>query len=187
MLSDHDIERALNNGWFGVDPWEPNLLQPASLDMRLSGDFLISGTRKGTIDLAKPVPEEYYQRVTLQRKFEVWPGQFLLGATVERIYLSRYLGGRIEGKSSLGRVGLIVHSTAGYIDPGFKGQVTLEISNLSDHPIVVYVGMPVAQLSLFRLETPAREGYKGKYGAAQAPQVSQYYRNFEEGGSCAEL
>lgn len=152
ILSDHDIRKAIFDGKIEVAPFDESLLQPASLDVRLDCKFArICPDVSGDYEVEKAVWLE--------------PGQFLLGATFEYISLPNDIVARLEGKSTLGRQGLIVHATAGYIDPGFRGFITLELSTYS--PIHLRVFEPVAQLSFHRLSSPS-SGYKGKYQDAPA-------------------
>ncbi len=110
-------------------------------------------------------------------RFILHPGEFVLGSTVERVAIPDDLVARLEGKSSLGRLGLLIHSTAGYIDPGFEGTITLELSNVARLPIAIYPGMPIGQISFLQMTTPVDRPYRGKYGGQEGPTASRYHEN----------
>jgi dCTP deaminase len=148
-------------GSIAIEPFDAAALQPASIDLRLGADFRVF-TRHlySHVDLAAEQPGlTEVVGVAEGGQFALHPGEFVLGATLERVALPDDLVGRLEGKSSLGRVGLIIHSTAGYIDPGFEGQITLELSNVATVPILLYPGMRVAQISFLTMTTPAERPY----------------------------
>lgn len=169
ILSDGDIVRALHQGDIQIRPqpkmasnssW-PRIIQPASIDVRLGREFLVFvpsdhthiDPREDNTDLMRPV------WIEPRKCFVLHPHEFALGRTIEEITVSPKYAVRLEGKSSLGRLGLVIHSTAGYVDPGFEGTVTLELSNASPLPIQLWPGMPIAQLSLVLLSSPARRPY----------------------------
>jgi len=161
LLSDRDIRAEISSGRITLDPWEPTMVQPASVDVRLDREFLIfENHRHGVID-----PSEDQSDLTRlvspagDDPFILHPGEFVLGATYERVTLPDDVAARLEGKSSLGRLGLLTHSTAGFIDPGFSGHVTLELSNMATLPITLYPGMKVGQLCFFRLSSAAEKPY----------------------------
>ena len=161
VLSDGTIRRLVQEGRIRIDPWDPGLLQPASVDLRLGRSFRVFENHKVTaIDLADP-PSGLTEKVEVRpdESFVIHPGEFVLGRTEEHVELADDLVARIEGKSSLGRLGLIVHATAGFVDPGFKGTLTLEITNLTRVPIVLWPGKPIAQLSFIGLDRPAERPY----------------------------
>jgi dCTP deaminase len=161
VLSDRTILRLVEEGEIKVDPWEPTLLQPASLDLRLGDSFRVFHNHRLTaIDLREP-PRDTTEliRVTASEPFVIHPGEFCLGTTLERLELPDYIVARIEGKSSIGRLGLIVHATAGFCDPGWQGRLTLELNNLARVPIRLYPGLPIAQLSFMALDQPALRPY----------------------------
>jgi dCTP deaminase len=161
VLSDGTIRRLVQEGRIRIDPWDPGMLQPASVDLRLGRSFRVFENHKVTaIDLADP-PSGLTERVEVKpdESFVIHPGEFVLGRTEEHVELADDLVARIEGKSSLGRLGLIVHATAGFVDPGFKGTLTLEITNLTRVPIVLWPGKPIAQLSFMGLDRPAERPY----------------------------
>jgi dCTP deaminase len=161
VLSDGTIRRLVAEGRIRIDPWDPGMLQPASVDLRLGRSFRVFENHKvTTIDLADP-PSGLTEKVEVKpdESFVIHPGEFVLGRTEEHVELADDLVARIEGKSSLGRLGLIVHATAGFVDPGFKGTLTLEITNLTRVPIVLWPGKPIAQLSFMGLDRPAERPY----------------------------
>lgn len=160
LLSDWDIEAVLERGELAVDPAGPGALQPASLEVRLGDRFRVFTDRWDCID-----PEVEQPGLTGQvlvgpaGQFILGPGEFVLGTTVERVKVGGSISVRLEGKSSWGRLGLLVHATAGWIDPGFDGHVTLELSNVNRFPIVLRPGRPIGQLCVFQLSRPARNLY----------------------------
>ena len=161
VLSDGTIRRLVEEGRIRIDPWDPGMLQPASVDLRLGRSFRVFENHKVTaIDLADP-PSGLTEKVEVNpdESFVIHPGEFVLGRTEEHVELPDDVVARIEGKSSLGRLGLIVHATAGFVDPGFKGTLTLEITNLTRVPIVLWPGKPIAQLSFMGLDRPAERPY----------------------------
>ena len=161
VLSDGTIVRLVEEGRIRIDPWDPALVQPASVDLRLGDSFRVFHNHKtSAIDLRDP-PTNLTEEVRPPdgEPFVIHPGEFCLGRTVEWIELPADIVARIEGKSSLGRLGLIVHATAGFCDPGWKGTLTLELTNLTRVPIKLYAGLPIAQLSFMTLDAPARRPY----------------------------
>ena len=161
VLSDGTILRLVEEGRIRIDPWEPGMVQPASVDLRLGNSFRVfHNHRTAAIDLAKP-PTNLTEQIVIgdDEPFVIHPGEFCLGRTLEWVELPDDIVARIEGKSSLGRLGLIVHATAGFVDPGFKGTLTLEITNLTRVPIVLWPGRPIAQLSFMALDRPAERPY----------------------------
>lgn len=161
VLSDGTIVRLVEEGRIGIDPWEPGMVQPASLDLRLGDSFRVFHNHKVTaIDLREP-PTNLTEQITIapDEPFVIHPGEFCLGRTLEHVELPEDIVARIEGKSSLGRLGLIVHATAGFCDPGWRGTLTLELNNLTRVPIRLYAGLPIAQLSFMTLDAPAQRPY----------------------------
>jgi dCTP deaminase len=161
VLSDGTIRRLVAEGRVRIDPFDEAMVQPASIDLRLGTSFRVfHNHRIGAIDLADP-PKNLTELVDLQdgESFVIHPGEFVLGTTQEYVELPDDIVSRIEGKSSVGRLGLIVHATAGFVDPGFKGTLTLEMTNLTRVPIVLWPGKPIAQLSLMALDRPAERPY----------------------------
>lgn len=185
ILSDKDIKKALLEGNITVNPLFPHAIQPASVDLHLGADFLVFKTDNHTcIDPKEPIDSLMDKvKISEKRQFILHPGQFALGMTYEVVGVGNSMVGRLEGKSSLGRIGLIIHATAGYLDPGNKLKMTLELSNISNLPIKLYFKMPVAQLSFIPLSSEAEHPYgksrlNSKYYGAMKPQASQYYKNF---------
>lgn len=161
VLSDGTIRRLVEEGRIGIDPWDPDMVQPASVDLRLGPSFRVfHNHRVASIDLADP-PSNLTEQVDIDEDtpFVIHPGEFVLGRTLERVRMPDDIVSRIEGKSSLGRLGLIVHATAGFVDPGFEGTLTLEITNLTRVPIKLWSGKPIAQLSFMTLDAPAQRPY----------------------------
>ncbi len=161
VLSDATIRRLVAEGRIRVDPWDPAMVQPASVDLKLGGSFRVFHNHKiKAIDLAAP-PSDLTEHVEVDdgAEFVIHPGEFVLGRTAELVALPDDVVARIEGKSSLGRLGLIVHATAGFVDPGFEGSLTLEITNFNSVPIVLRPGLPIAQLSFMALDQAAERPY----------------------------
>ena len=186
VLSDRTIERLIDEGRIGIDPYDPELLQPSSVDVRVDRFFRVfHNARYPYIDVKEP-QEDLTELVEIDedRPFILHPGEFVLGSTLERIQLPDDLVARLEGKSSLGRLGLLIHSTAGYIDPGWDGHVTLELSNVANLPITIYFGMKIGQVSFVQMTEPAATPYGAgelgsKYQGQQGPTPSRYWQNFE--------
>jgi dCTP deaminase len=161
VLSDGTILQFLQEGRIEVDPWDPKMVQPASIDLRLGDSFRVFHNHKVTaIDLSAP-PQNLTEEVVTPdgEAFVIHPGEFCLGRTLEWVKIPDDIVARIEGKSSLGRLGLIVHATAGFCDPGFEGTLTLELNNLTRVPIRLYPGLPIAQLSFMTLDRAAQRPY----------------------------
>jgi dCTP deaminase len=187
ILSDHSIKEGIASGRIALSPYEEALVQPASVDIRLDGRFLVFRNYKySCIDPKSPQPDlTELVTVEMNDSFIIHPGEFVLGNTIERLTLGNDLVARLEGKSSLGRLGLIVHATAGYVDPGFDGTITLELSNVANLPIKLYPGMKVGQISFFQMSTPADRPYGhptlgSKYKGQEAPTASRMHLNFSE-------
>jgi dCTP deaminase len=160
-LSDGTIRRLLEEGRVKIEPFDDAMIQPASVDLKLGPSFRVfHNFRVESIDLADP-PQGLTEHVEIaeDEPFVVHPGEFVLGRTEETVELPDDVVARVEGKSSLGRLGLIVHATAGFVDPGFKGTLTLEITNLTRVPIKLWAGKPIAQLSFMSLDRPAERPY----------------------------
>lgn len=180
VLSDRDIRAAIERGRIAIDPFDPKRLQPASVDITLDRTFRVfRSTRHPYIDLAKGV-DDITDLVTVDRDpFILHPGEFVLGSTFERVRLASDIVSRVEGKSSLGRLGLLIHSTAGFIDPGWDGHITLELSNVNTIPITLYPLMRIGQLSFFELSSPAErpygsQGLGSSYQGQAGPTPSRY-------------
>ena len=184
VLSDRTIRRLLGEGRILIDPYEESLLQPSSVDVRVDRFFRVfRNNRYPHIDV-KREQEDLTELVEIDDEpFILHPGEFVLGSTLERIRLPDDLVARLEGKSSLGRLGLLIHSTAGFIDPGWDGHVTLELSNVANLPITIYHRMKIGQLSFVQLTEPAETPYGSgelgsKYQGQQGPTPSRYWQNF---------
>ena len=183
MLSDGTILRLVEEGRIRIDPWDEALVQPASVDLRLGDSFRVfHNHRAAAIDLREP-PTGLTEEVVAgeEHGFVIHPGEFCLGRTLEWVELPDDIVARIEGKSSLGRLGLIVHATAGFVDPGFEGTLTLEITNLTRVPIKLYAGLLIAQLSFMALDAPAERPYGSEalgshYQGQTAATESRYMR-----------
>jgi dCTP deaminase len=171
VLSDGTILELVQEGRIRIDPWDPALVQPASVDLRLGDSFRVfHNHRAPAIDLRRP-PENLTEQVLVPEgdTFVIHPGEFCLGRTLEWVELPDDIVARIEGKSSLGRLGLIVHATAGFCDPGWKGTLTLELNNLTRVPIILQPGLPIAQLSFMALDRPALRPYG-------SPELGSHYQ-----------
>jgi len=186
VLSDRTIRKEIEAGNIGIDPFDPSAIQPASLDLRLGRQFRVfKNSRIPFIDVKKEYPDlTELVEIEGDEPFVLHPGEFALAVTYERVRLPNYIVGRLEGKSSLGRLGLLVHSTAGYVDPGWDGALTLELSNVANLPIALYHGMKVSQLSFLMLTEPAEHPYGSreagsKYQGQEGPTPSRYYLNFK--------
>ena len=161
VLSDGTIRRLVEEGRIKIEPWDPELVQPASVDLRLGDSFRVfHNHRASAIDLRQP-PSGLTEEVMIEEdeSFVIHPGEFCLGRTLEWVELPDDIVARIEGKSSIGRLGLIVHATAGFCDPGWQGTLTLELNNLTRIPIKLYPGLLIAQLSFMALDRPAERPY----------------------------
>ena len=185
LLSDRDIRAELDSGRVGLDPLDPAMVQPASVDVRLDRFFrLFDNHRYAHIDPRQEQDElTRLVEVDPDEAFILHPGEFVLGSTYEQVTLPDDLAARLEGKSSLGRLGLLTHSTAGFIDPGFSGHVTLELSNVATLPITLWPGMKIGQLCFFRLSSPTENPYgSGPYGnryqGQRGPTASRSFQNF---------
>jgi dCTP deaminase len=186
VLSDRTIRRLIDEGRIRIDPYEQSLLQPSSIDVRVDRFFRVfHNARYPYIDVKEPQDDlTELVEVNGDSPFILHPGEFVLASTLERIRLPDDLVARLEGKSSLGRLGLLIHSTAGFIDPGWDGHVTLELSNVANLPITIYYGMPIGQLSFVQLSEPAEKPYGSgelgsKYQGQKGPTPSRYWQNFE--------
>jgi len=188
VLSDRDIRAALEAGTVKIRPYDPVDLQPSSVDLHLDRAFRVfRNNRYPFIDVRQPQPDlTELLRVEEDEQFILHPGEFVLGQTLEWVELPNDLVARLEGRSSLGRLGLLIHSTAGYVDPGWKGNLTLELSNVANLPIALYAGMRIGQISFFRMSSPVERPYgspelRSRYQGQSEPTASAYYRDFEEG------
>jgi dCTP deaminase len=186
VLSDRSIRQEIEDGRIVIDPYDERLVQPSSVDVRVDRRFRVfRNSRYPYIDVRRQM-EELTEPVTIEgdEPFILHPGEFVLGQTLERVSLPDDLVARLEGKSSLGRLGLLIHSTAGFVDPGFAGNITLELSNVANLPITIYHGMPIGQISFMRMDQPVEHPYgsgekASKYQGQGEPTPSRYYLNFE--------
>jgi len=185
LLSDRDILAEVTEGRIALEPWDPAMLQPSSIDVRLDRFFRVfENHRYPHIDPAEEQPElTRLIEVGDEEAFVLHPGEFVLGSTWEQVSLPATVAARLEGKSSLGRLGLLTHSTAGFIDPGFSGHVTLELSNMATLPVKLWPGMKIGQLCFFRLSFEARHPYGSKeygsrYQGQRGPTPSRSHLNF---------
>lgn len=185
IFSDRTIREALAEGRIGIYPLEPSYIQPSSVDLRVDRRFRVfENHRHPAIDPRSP-QEDITKLIEVDEDepFMLHPGEFVLGATLERVRLGLDVVARLEGKSSLGRLGLLIHSTAGFIDPGFEGAITLELSNVATLPIAIYPGMKIGQISFYQLSTPADHPYGSpelgsKYQGQTGPTPSRAHRDF---------
>ena len=184
-MSDRDIRASIEAGLIGLDPLEMGLLQPSSIDVRLDRFFRLFDNHKyAFIDPAEQQDElTRLIEVDPAEPFILHPGEFVLGSTYEFVTLPDDVAARLEGKSSLGRLGLLTHSTAGFVDPGFRGHVTLELSNVATLPIKLWPGMKIGQLCFFKLTSPSEhpygsEKYSSRYQGQRGPTASRSYKNF---------
>lgn len=185
ILSDRTMREAVLSGRIVIDPYEPANIQPSSIDLRLDRYFRVFRNHTSRVIDVKEDQEDLTELVEIDEAgcFILHPGEFVLGATAERIAVPDDLVARIEGKSSLGRLGLLIHSTAGFIDPGFDGHVTLELSNVANLPITLYPMMKIGQVSFLTMTTPAEHPYGSgslgsKYQGQRGPTPSRYFQNF---------
>jgi len=187
VLSDRTIKEEIAKGRIVIEPYDESCVQPASVDVHLDNRFLVfHNSRRPYIDVREPA-EDLTELVQIEHgaPFVLHPGEFVLGCTMESFTLPDDIVARLEGKSSLGRLGLLIHSTAGYVDPGWEGQLTLELSNVAKLPITLYHGMKIGQISFLRLSTPVdhpygSEGLGSKYQGQRRPTPSRSYRDFPQ-------
>jgi dCTP deaminase len=187
ILSDGDIRGEIAAGRIEIDPFDDTCVQPSSVDLHVDDRFRVfANTRYPYIDVRREMPDlTELVEVDEGEPFILHPGEFVLGATAERVRLPDDLVARLEGKSSLGRLGLLIHSTAGYVDPGWDGYLTLELSNVANLPITIYPGMRIGQISFFRLSTPAETPYgaagrASKYQGQRGPTASRFFEEFAD-------
>lgn len=187
VLSDRTIRRLIADGDIEIDPFDEGLVQPSSVDVRVDRYFRVfRNSRYPYIDVKQPM-EGLTELVEIDDEdpLILHPGEFVLGSTLERLALPNNLVARLEGKSSLGRLGLLIHSTAGFVDPGWNGHVTLELSNVANLPITLYANMKIGQLSFMQLTEPAEIPYGSaslgsKYQGQRGPTASRYWQNFSK-------
>ena len=185
ILSDRTLRDAIDAGRIVVEPFDPSYIQPSSIDVRVDGLFRVFRNHTaGIIDVKLDLTGlTELVEIPADGVFVLHPGEFVLGSTLERVAVPDDLVARIEGKSSLGRLGLLIHSTAGFIDAGFDGHITLELANVASLPITIYPGMKIGQISFMEMTTPAERPYgKGatgsKYQGQRGPTPSRYFENF---------
>ncbi len=187
LLSDRDLRKELDAGRLVVNPYDSTMMQPASIDVRLDRYFRVFDNSRYT-HIDPSIQQDELTSLVEQSNddgpFVLHPGEFVLGSTFESVSLPDDLAGRLEGKSSLGRLGLLTHSTAGFIDPGFTGHITLELSNVANLPITLWPGMKIGQLCLFQLTSAAEHPYGStragsRYQGQRGPTPSRSYLNFQ--------
>jgi dCTP deaminase len=188
VLSDRDIRAAMQAGRIRIDPYDPACLQPSSVDLHLDAEFRVfRNNRYPYIDVRAPQPDlTELVTVAQDEPFILHPNEFVLGQTLEWIELPDDLVARLEGRSSLGRLGLLIHSTAGYVDPGWKGNLTLELSNVANLPIALYLGMSIGQISFYKMSSPVERPYGSrelgsKYQGQSSPTESRFFREHDDG------
>jgi dCTP deaminase len=184
ILSDRDIRSELASGRVVIDPYDPACVQPSSVDLHVDNQFRVfANSRYPYIDVRQEMPDlTELVETKPDEPFILHPGEFVLGSTLERVALPDDLVARLEGKSSLGRLGLLIHSTAGYVDPGWDGYLTLELSNVANLPITLYPGMKIGQISFFMLTSAAETPYGAagnKYQGQRGPTPSRSFRDFD--------
>jgi dCTP deaminase len=185
LLSDRDIRAEIAANRVGVEPFEEAMIQPSSVDVRLDKFFRVFENHKYSVIDPSTEQAELTREVIAEgdEPFILHPGEFVLASTYEVITLPDDIAGRLEGKSSLGRLGLLTHSTAGFIDPGFSGHITLELSNVANLPVKLFPGMKIGQLCLIKLSSPAEhpygsEKYGSRYQGQRGPTASRSFKNF---------
>ena len=187
VLSDKSIREEIAAGRIEISPFADSDVQPASVDLHLDGKVLVfRNSTAPYVDLRRDIPD-LHEMVEIKddQPFILHPGEFVLGNTLERISLSDSIVARLEGKSSLGRIGLLIHSTAGFVDPGWNGTLTLELSNVSRLPLTLYKGMPIGQISFQYLSTPAENPYgsealRSRYQGQTEPTASRAHLGFDD-------
>jgi dCTP deaminase len=187
LLSDRDIRSEISSGRVQVEPFEPGMIQPSSVDVRLDRFFRVFENHKYSVIDPSIEQSELTREVEVadEEFFILHPGEFVLASTYEVITLPDDIAGRLEGKSSLGRLGLLTHSTAGFIDPGFSGHITLELSNVANLPVKLFPGMKIGQLCLIKLSSPAEHPYGSaqygsRYQGQRGPTPSRSWLNFHK-------
>ena len=187
VLSDRTIKEELAKGRIVIEPLDPSDIQPASVDLHLDKKLLVfRNTRQPYIDVRKDLPDlTEIEEIPDDTPFILHPGEFVLASTMESVTLPDDVVARLEGKSSLGRIGLLIHSTAGYVDPGWSGHLTLELSNVANLPVTLYYRMKIGQISFLRLTTPADNLYGSpalgsKYQGQTEPTASRFFKDFSK-------
>src|SRR6202035_3691525 len=186
ILSDRSIREALKLGRIRIEPLDDRCIQPSSVDLHVDRFFRVFRNHSQRVIDVKEDQDELTELVEIEEPdaLILHPSEFVLGSTLERVALPNDLVARLEGKSSLGRLGLLIHSTAGFIDPGWDGHVTLELSNVATLPITIYPGMKIGQISFMQMTEPTSRPYGSsslgsKYQGQEGPTPSRYYKNFE--------
>ncbi|MBI3648498.1 MAG: dCTP deaminase [Actinobacteria bacterium] len=189
ILSDRTIREEIEAGRIVIDPFDEACVQPSSVDLHVDSQFRVfANSRYPYIDVRTEMPDlTELVEVKPDEPFILHPGEFVLGSTLERVSIPDDMVARLEGKSSLGRLGLLIHSTAGYVDPGWDGYLTLELSNVANLPITIYPAMKIGQISFFRLTTPADVPYgsaatRSKYQGQRGPTASKFFEEFRPRG-----
>ena len=187
LLSDRDIKAEIAAGRVKVEPFDGQMIQPSSVDVRLDRFFRVFENHKYSVIDPSIEQSELTREVAVENgeEFILHPGEFVLSSTYEVITLPDDIAGRLEGKSSLGRLGLLTHSTAGFIDPGFSGHITLELSNVANLPVKLFPGMKIGQLCLIKLSSPAENPYGSalygsRYQGQRGPTASKSWLNFHK-------
>jgi dCTP deaminase len=185
ILSDVDLRKAIAGGRIGIEPFDDAAVQPSSIDVRVDSLFRVFRNHTApVIDVKRDMRDlTELVEIPVDGVFMLHPGEFVLGSTVERVTVPDDLVARIEGKSSLGRLGLLIHSTAGFVDAGFSGHITLELANVASLPITIYPGMKIGQISFMQMTSPAENPYGqgaagSKYQGQRGPTPSRYFENF---------
>ena len=185
MLSDVDIKSSIKNKDIEISPLVEEFIQPSSVDLRVGADFRVFENHKYSHIDPKAKQDDLTTLVTssMEEPFVLHPGEFVLGTTFEKVSLSNKVVARLEGKSSLGRIGLLIHSTAGFVDPGFTGYLTLELSNVANLPIKIYPEMKIGQISFYYLNSPSESKYGSdiygsKYQGQEGPTPSRSHNDF---------
>jgi len=188
ILSDRDIRSAIEAGRIVIDPFTPEAIQPSSVDLHVDRRFRVFRNNRYPFIDVRTDQSDLTELVEIdpEQPFILHPGEFVLGSTLERVALPDDLVARLEGKSSLGRLGLLIHSTAGYVDPGWDGNLTLELSNVANLPITLYYGMKIGQISFQRMSSPVEVAYGddrigSKYRGQTDPTASRYHVVFDKG------
>jgi dCTP deaminase len=187
ILSDRDLRAEIERGSIVIEPFDAACVQPSSIDVKVSNLFRVFRNHTAPVLDVKKDLSGLMELVEVPEgeAFLLHPGEFALGSTLERVAVPNHLVARVEGKSSLGRLGLVIHSTAGFIDAGFDGHVTLELANLANLPITLYPGMKIGQISFITMTSPAEKPYGSgahgsKYQGQRGPTPSRYFENFKK-------
>ena len=186
ILSDRDLRAEIDGGRIIIEPYDATCVQPSSIDVKVSNLFRVFRNHTAAVLDVKKDLSDLTELVEVEPDgvFMLHPGEFVLGSTLERVAVPYDLVARVEGKSSLGRLGLLIHSTAGFVDAGFDGHVTLELANVANLPITLYPGMKIGQISFMKMTSPAEKPYGSgasgsKYQGQRGPTPSRYFENFK--------